>query len=500
MAGNALLNDPLDGLRSLSTAEIWPLEVAKAEEAPRRLEAGFYASEGYQALAAMRHSGFEILDVGTLASILWFGPFARKYVQDPGHGCPFLTSSTMMEARPKAEKLVSIKHTSLLDRLRIHEDYILVSCSGTIGNTVLCTKDVDGWACSQDAIRVIARDDSYLGSIYCYLQSPLGQFLIKKNQTGSVVRHIYEADVSSLPIPRLPKRLRLELTDLVKKASALRVEANRLLDEAEEMVQVQLGLPDIEEFLAARDVPEDHGAAVFTVPVRGRVSGLGKFGRCRLDATAHDPAAVKLRRYILDNEAGLLLGELLEGVRRSSLRKRVFVEDHDYGVPLLGGKQLMQLRPSELRYLSKVHTKSLKSEKLQDGWVVVTCGGTVGRVLLVHKNYDNWVISEDVMRLVTCVGTVYPGFLYAFLASEYGQLQLLQLAYGSVQKKLRDFHFQDLAICLPGDKGESIHSLVVQGFDMRADAMDSENHAFDLFLSAINQGRPKTESEWGTAY
>ena len=77
--------------------------------------------------------------------------------------------------------------------------------------------------------------DSYLGSIYCYLQSPLGQFLIKKNQTGSVVRHIYEADVSSLPIPRLPKRLRQELTDLVKKASAFRVEANRLLDEAESL-------------------------------------------------------------------------------------------------------------------------------------------------------------------------------------------------------------------------------------------------------------------------
>jgi type I restriction enzyme S subunit len=105
-----------------------------------------------------------------------------------------------MEARPRNYNLISLKHTKNLEKYIVKDGYILVSCSGTIGNIALVTKDIDGWAVSQHAIRVVVHDINNLGPVYCYLQSPLGQFLVKRSMSGSVMQSIYAADVSYLLI------------------------------------------------------------------------------------------------------------------------------------------------------------------------------------------------------------------------------------------------------------------------------------------------------------
>src|SRR2546426_64887 len=49
------------------------------DDGARRLEGVFYGSSGYRALRAMQHSGFQMVTVGELARVLWFGPFSRTY-------------------------------------------------------------------------------------------------------------------------------------------------------------------------------------------------------------------------------------------------------------------------------------------------------------------------------------------------------------------------------------------------------------------------------------
>jgi type I restriction enzyme S subunit len=483
MGFNGTLYDSMEGIRDLGSAVISGLKQSKLREVRHRMEAGFYVSEGYTSVQAMEESGFETITVGDLAGVTWHGPSARCYVEDPSRGIPFLSSSQMMEARPTSHKFVSRKNTKALESFLVEEGTILISRSGTVGNVALVTKSCDGWAVSEHAIRARVRKHINLGVVYCFLQSALGQFLLSRSKSGSVVDTIYETDVSTLPIPRLPRALREELTRLVKQASALRVEANRLLDEAEEMVQKQLNLPDIEEFFRARPDADDSGATMFTASAEERVFGPVRSGRRRLDATAYDPAAIALRNLLLRSDGGVLLGTLLGDVKNSNLRKRIYVEEAEHGVPLLGGRQLVQLRPSDLNYLSTALTKNLRRE----------------RVLLVHRNFEQSVFTQDVMRLVPSDKTRV-GFIYAFLTSPYGQLQLQQDSYGSVQKKIREFHIKNIAVALPEDSGASIHEKVISGFDARADAMEVEDQAFDLFMAAVKQGRQTIESEWGDQY
>jgi hypothetical protein len=104
------------------------------------------------------------------------------------------------------------------------------------------------------------------------------------------------------------------------------------------------------------------------------------------------------------------------------------------------------------------------------------------------------------MRIVPNEAEAKPGFIYAFLASPYGQIQLAQRAYGSVIPELRDFQFHSIAIPLPPDRGQAVHRIVVRAFDCRADALALENEAIRLFEAAIEGGRDATEEKWGREY
>jgi type I restriction enzyme S subunit len=486
-------------LKPLSKADIFARPSSAVTSGARRLEAGFYGSEGYRALRAMENSGFEVGRVKDIARVRWFGPFARDYVEDEEAGTPFLTSSTMMSAKLERKKFIS-KLTRDLERLMISDGTILVSCSGTIGNVALCTKEYSGWALSQDAIRVDPCHQLDRGILYAFLLSDLGQFLVTRNKSGSVVEHLYANDIESLPVPRLPIELRRKLSECIERSSERRTKANALMDEAEASVQTECALPSVQQFEAT--APRSHLTQVktFVCSSADRLNVFGGFGVARLDATYHDPTAVALANYILSRKDGTTLGAVVKGVINSTLRKRNYVDDLADGVPMLGGKQITQWRPSEIKYLSKTMTRNLGKEIVEKGWTLVSCGGTLGRTLFVNRNLEGSAVSQDVMRVIPDSKKLWPGFVFAFLTSDYGQIQLLQRGYGSVIPRLRDFQFNSIAIVTPPDKGKGIHDLVVAAYDARAEAKGAEDEAISLFMSAIERGREATEQHWGRDY
>lgn len=493
MPTDSALQSKFHGVRQYCNADIWPMFGETLHESPRRMEVGFYASEGYQAVNSMRGSGFQMTCVGNLAQILWFGPFSRKYVKDPNHGVPFLTSSSMMDVRPKPEKIISRKHTGHLDRLIIRDGCILISCSGTIGNVALCTKDVDGWACSQDAIRVVVTNSDDLGPVYCYLQSPLGQYLIKRAQTGSVIRHIYEHDVSILPLPRLPRRLRKELSDRIKKANALRVEANRLLETAEKQVSIQNGL-DID---ASTDVS---GFDVFSSSLSTILERRSEEGYQRLDSKFYRPEVLELRQRIKKCQHWHYLNE----IALVTLLGKTFVPgvnkvEKGNGTPYFTGKELFASRLIADTFIMSKKKKDIDKLIVTAGTTLVTCAGTTGKVAYVGGHLTGSAVTHDAMRVEPRDG-IAGGYLYAFLSSRYGREQLERCSYGSVIPRLHDSQLKRFVVPLPPDRGSSIGEIVDSAFSKFSLATTAETASIEIFLSAVQQGRTATEAEWGEEY
>ncbi len=459
-----------------------------------------YCEEGYQAKHSLELSGFDCKQVVENYTVAMPLRFARTRVQDPEFGVPFLTGSAIAEAKVDKSDLISTTRTPSLESILLKENSVVVTRSGTIGNVRFITEDIAGCAGTDDLIRVEARSSDFsIEYFYAFSLSTLGKALITKDTYGGVIDHIEPDHLDRVSLPVLPQKLRDEITRLVKEASTLRVRANALLAEAEGELKETCRLPELSQLKADNLIPTESEATVFSWSFNKRLKMNGQFGTLRIDAAYHSPTASALAKHILDN-GGTTLGDVLTNIRRSSLRQRYYVDEPSQGVPIIGGKQLMQLRPSEVKYLSRVLTRNIKSEQISKGWILVACGGTIGRTLLVHRNYEEWCASEHVMRLVPNTGKVFPGYLYAFISSPYGQLQIQPMIHGSVIQQIRDFEFEPIAICIPPDKGESIHNKVVEAFDARADARIAEDKAIELFMTAIREGKEKTESSWGRDY
>ena len=504
MTGESQTNAAFAIAEEFSQIEAFAASSEEVCSGAHRLEGIFYGDAGYRAKQAMIRAGFPAAQLSEVACVYWpgscgsYSEFHRTYVDDKEAGVLFLTTADMLQARFDSPRYVSRALT--FSGLKVTPGCILISGSGTIGNTVIATEEFAGAYVSHDAFRVTPKCSGDLGLLYCYLQSEAGQFLLTRNKSGGVIEHIYEHDLNTLSIPVLPRNLRHELTRLIDKSCSLRVNANRILDDAQEQLQRCCYLPDIKSFTPKPALNEESSAEMFIASSKARFSEGRGFGELRLDAAYHTPAAMSLRRSILSSDGGVELRHVAKSIRRSALRQRTYVDERVLGVPLIGGKELMHWRQNGTKFLSKALTRNLAKEVVGEDWTLVTCGGTLGRTMFVHRNFEGWCASEHVMRIAPDQVKCFPGFVYAFMASPYGQVQIAQRIHGSVISQIRDFEIGTIAIRIPQDKGELVHDSVVSAFDLRADARIEEERAIRLFEEAVRRGRAYVEAEWGTEY
>ena len=162
-------------------------------------------------------------------SIFTGSRFTRVYVEEK-NGIPYLSGKQLLELNPGGnnKKYLSFaKHQKrIAEQLTIKENTILVTCSGTIGKTVIVPKHWVGWAGTHDLIRVEFSDADIVGYIFCFLNSDYGQRALKSLVYGSVVDHIEASHISKVEIPILKNELKQkEINDKVLQANELRYQA-----------------------------------------------------------------------------------------------------------------------------------------------------------------------------------------------------------------------------------------------------------------------------------
>jgi type I restriction enzyme S subunit len=476
-------------------SEIFSVPSAEIHSGAHRLESSFYGSDGYQAVAFLKRSGFELVKLGTVADVEWPGIFARQFVTDASRGVPFLTTSDILEARPMAHKFISRARTDRLAEILARPGIILVSRSGTIGNVVLCTKDHDGFAVTDDALRVLAKDPLDQGTLYAFLQSDAGQFLLCRNTSGSVVEHIYSDDVASLPFPVFPRALRKEITHLIHHASSLRVDSNALLWAA------QSAICEAHDYIEPPDAIEDE-LEYFSKSSAQLYTSYESRQRIRLEASFHMRRATLAEDAVRRTKTAVRLADAVAGIPYTGpgTQPGVAKVAEGNGVPCITGRDLCLARPRPSSFILSPKKRLIEMMKTDTGTTLVMCAGTLGIADYVRRNYETWAVSLDVIRVIPNPQLLHAGYVFAFLSCGLGKAQMLRHRYGSVIPRIHSRQVAEILISIPKDKGDRIGALVDQAFDKRAEAVSSENRAISLLSDAIIGGRRKTESHWGKEY
>ena len=448
----------------------------------KRLEASVFDVEAKQARSIVTNGKYSATYVGGadgLATSYTGARFKRIWVKKSD--MPIYQPSTIMDIKPTPDGYISKLTKTDISALRVKSGQVLMTCSGTIGKIAYVSRTLDDMIFSHDLLRIDCVNPEHAGYLYTYFKSQIGNKILLTNRYGAVITHIEPEHLATVPIPDAPDALKKRIHDLIVASYELRDESNDLLDEAQALLVEELQLPEVVDFEVdyfRKQAPVD----TYSVKLSDMAG--------RLDASYHVPVVGAITKHLQEHSAEVTTvgdSRISSEVILPGRFKRVYV-DEGYGHILFGGKQIHELDPSGKKYLSnsKHNERIVRELLISENTTLITRSGTIGKVTLVPKHWENWVASEHIIRVVPANDEI-AGYLNVFLSSEYGYQLITHFTYGSVVDEIDDNHVRQISVPLLKDKSvqDRINALALEANKKRYEAYLLEQQAIEIMNNEV---------------
>lgn len=401
--------------------------------------------------------------------------FKRQFCQDTEHAVQYFQSSDVPSLEEKSKVFIYKGQAESL-KLLVHKNDILVTGFGTIGNTRLVSRHQDGVCYANNVCRIQSTGMS-AGFIYAFMSSKYGTAQLNNNASGSVVRYIEAPGIKRTLIPHFPESFQKEVDDLMQEAARLRKEATDELNEAEKILKEAAKLRDL--------TPEDYD--YYGLNNSGRK--VSCFIRKRKDIDTTTINAFNHSERIRNTKASITcptvpLKEVLLGGDTFSTGSFPRIEVKEgCGIMLINQKDIFDTIVKG-KYISKRNVKT--NNLVEYGEVLIAGVGTLGenetfcRAIYANEDLVGQLVSGEFIRMKTN-GKVPSGYLYAWLASDYGFRLLRNLQAGT--KLCRPIPRLVLEIPVPiVDKQvmEEVGQMVKEAYTKRYRANCNEHKAISM--------------------
>lgn len=169
--------------------------------------------------------------------------FKRVYVREPSDGIPLLQGTHIPQIKPQDIKYIWKKMKNLESYI-VKKNWILVTCSGTIGRLSLIRDGWNEWAATNHLLRIIPKENEiHPGYLTTFLLSAYGEVQFQRLIYGGVVDEIGEAgELFNNILVLKPKNKEVEdkIGNLTFQAYDKRDEANQIEDEAVKLLEKRL--------------------------------------------------------------------------------------------------------------------------------------------------------------------------------------------------------------------------------------------------------------------
>jgi hypothetical protein len=167
-------------------------------------------------------------------------------------------------------------------------------------------------------IRIVVDDEAARLLLLAYLKTAMGQALLRRGRSGSVIDHLTVADVEAVPVPIFPEDLAASVVRSMQDAITSRERGRAMLGAV--LAEMEERLPSSQE--------------------SGWTWWSKRAAKCRdrLDAAHHSPAVANDREQVL--HAGGMALETLATAVLPIRYKRYYVEAK-HGRPIVSGRQLL---------------------------------------------------------------------------------------------------------------------------------------------------------------
>ena len=451
--------------------------------APYRIDPSFHLSEGIKVRRMLDNVPYGLTTVGDASDKVFIGNiFSRVFVKDVAHGVPYLAASDTVLSNLNTGRYLSKKQAAELSYLILKKDWILATCSGTLGNVTYTNEEFDGRIATHDLIRIVPNDKNVLrGCLYAFLASKYGYYQLTESKFGGVVKHINADHAKNISVPLFPKEIQQKADSLIKEAARLREEAAKELESVEcyFLLKNNISLPSD---LLAREEKKTSNT---------RIISFDKIKSCTIKAMNYSLRSQKILEY-LSQLNHIILDDYLETPFRMGVRASFKRIGSSYnGEDIVSQSDIHKQNPKDFK---KVRVnKENDNCRARRGTIIMPSAGTLGesevftKPLLVRSNFEGKLLSE-VIGIFNCKSEEDAAYLYVFLSSKIGFRLLRNMASGtnlmypiwSLMKNI------PVPMCSKEDK-KDISSKVLSAFDKRGLADSKENEAISLVEAEIEK-------------
>ncbi len=433
-----------------------------------RLDGSFHLSDGLEVRKLVSKSPYGTTEIKDVSSNIYCpGIFKRNYVKS---GIPFLGGGDIQKQDLDSGKYLREKNTPNYEVLQIKKGWSLVTCGGTIGDTVFANNLLAKCWISQHVMRVIPQNIKE-GMLYAYLASKYGKLLLTTNTYGSVIPTLNASNIANLPIPRFPEFFQQEVDNLVQEAARLREEATCALEKAKDKVSKCCN----NEF----DNLECSQTNIVSV------SSIVKSFKTRLDPPVYINKGVAWSKR---QKHAKRLGDLNIKIWYPGIFKRAYVKN---GLPYIKGSSVFNVNPfKSCDHLSKARTPQLEELWLKEGMLLISCAGACGLVKMITKEYEDKgaIGSPDIIRLISNDELCTTEYLYVYLQLQHVYDFMQSLKYGSVIERFDIGNVKNIPIVIPSKElSEEITAIVRQYMDCTYRAFNAEEKAIHMVEQEIEK-------------
>ena len=214
------------------------IKINEAFHSGYRIDPSLHLSDGAKVRSELAHLPYALTTVSGCSSSIFLGNiFSRCFVEKPEYGVTYLAASDTVLSNIETGRYLSKKQAAKLDYLMLDKDWILVTCSGTLGNVTYTNKTFCNKIATHDLIRIIPDDHKYKkGCLYAFLSGKYGYFQITQSQFGGVVKHINDKQAGAILVPAFPDDFQQKVDELIQESARLKEEATNSLNEAKSLI------------------------------------------------------------------------------------------------------------------------------------------------------------------------------------------------------------------------------------------------------------------------
>ena len=394
-----------------------------------RIDPSLHLSEGVKVRSDLPKVPYQLVKVSDCASRIFFGNiFSRCFVKSKEFGVTYLAASDTVLANIETGRYLSKKQANQLNYLILDKDWILVTCSGTLGNVTYTNKHFCNKIATHDLIRIVPSNEIVKrGYLYAFLAGKYGYNQITQSQFGGVVKHINDKQTGSILLPKFPEDFQIEVDNLIQESARLREEAADELMVADKILKEKAHLKEL-----SPDDYDYYGPKSYQRQVSCFTRNIKDIGTTTINAFNHSERIRKLKGLI---KCQLLpLKEILMGGDTFSTGSFPRVEVKDgYGIMLINQRDIFDTIIRG-KYISKRNVNI--TNLVEYGEVLIAGVGTLGenetfcRAIFANEDLEGQLVSGEFIRMKTNEN-IPSGYLFTWLNSDYGFRLLRNIQAGT---------------------------------------------------------------------